>query len=273
MLGKIIGGLIGWFSLGPVGAVIGLFAGHFFDRGRSSFARRFSPEQRQQVENAFFTTVFPLMGFIAKSDGRVSEDEIAGTEQLMSKMGLSSEARKSAIALFQSGTAAEFSLDEAVHAFVRVCGQYADLKQILLVYLITLAYADGHLHEAEERVLARIANDLGYSKYAFNHLMGMVKAQSYFYRGGQGGGSSDYSSSHDAPSAGAIEKAYQALGQDASVSDIELKRAYRRLMSQHHPDKLAGRGVPDDMIKMATERSQEIQTAYELIKNHRKPKA
>ncbi len=67
-----------------------------------------------------------------------------------------------------------------------------------------------------------------------------------------------------------MEDAYQALGVTAQNSDKEIKRAYRKLISQYHPDKLIGQGVPEDMIKKATERSKEIHAAYELIEKHRK---
>ena len=52
-------------------------------------------------------------------------------------------------------------------------------------------------------------------------------------------------------------------------TDAEVKRAYRKLMSQYHPDKLIGQGMPEDMIAMATEQSKEIQVAYDLIKKSR----
>ena len=64
--------------------------------------------------------------------------------------------------------------------------------------------------------------------------------------------------------------AYEALGITEQTSDKDAKRAYRKLMSEYHPDKLMGQGVPDDMIKVATERSQEVQAAYDLIKKSRK---
>ncbi|MGJ8687769.1 MAG: DnaJ domain-containing protein, partial [Spongiibacteraceae bacterium] len=67
----------------------------------------------------------------------------------------------------------------------------------------------------------------------------------------------------------ALQDAYKAIGVEETASDAELKKAYRRLMSEHHPDKLIAKGVPEDMIKMATEKSQEIQAAYEMIKKSR----
>ena len=70
-------------------------------------------------------------------------------------------------------------------------------------------------------------------------------------------------------SASALEDAYKALGVSKDSTDQEIKRAYRKLMSQYHPDKLMGQGVPEEMIAVATEQAQEVQTAYDLIKKHR----
>jgi len=269
MIGKVLAGLIGLMTLGPWGAIIGVFVGHIFDRGRLKLQSQYNPQRRAEIEHAFFQAVFPLLGYIAKADGRVSEDEIAGTEQLMTKMNLSADTRNKAIQLFKQGTHSDFSVDDTIDEFNRQCSNAGDLKQILLVYLITLAFADGHFHEAEERILAQVASDLGYSRFAFNHLVGMVKAQRYFYQGGQGRGQQSYSEVGSSRPDD-IARAYEALGVRAESSDTEIKRAYRKLMSEYHPDKLTGRGVPEDMVKVATERTQEIQTAYDLIKTSRK---
>ena len=64
-------------------------------------------------------------------------------------------------------------------------------------------------------------------------------------------------------------RSYKALGVSRDSSDKEIKRAYRKLMSQYHPDKLMGQGLPEDMISVATEQAKEVQTAYDLIKKHR----
>jgi DnaJ like chaperone protein len=95
-------------------------------------------------------------------------------------------------------------------------------------------------------------------------MLEMVLNQAHFSQGRQ-----QYNRQN---SASALEDAYKALGVTKSNSDKEIKRAYRKLMSQYHPDKLIGQGLPEDMIAQATEQAKEIQVAYDLIKKQR-PKA
>ena len=66
-----------------------------------------------------------------------------------------------------------------------------------------------------------------------------------------------------------LADAYTALGTTESASDRDVKQAYRRLMSQYHPDKLIAEGMPEDMVKMATERTQEVQNAWEQVRKAR----
>ena len=72
-----------------------------------------------------------------------------------------------------------------------------------------------------------------------------------------------------ASSSRSLADAYAALGVAESASDAEVKKAWRRLMSQYHPDKLIAEGMPEDMVKMATERTQEIQSAWEQVRKAR----
>lgn len=263
IFGKLIGAVLGWYMGGIFFALIGLFIGHMFDKGYAQIQAEGSPERRREIEQTFFQTVFRLLGHLAKADGRVSEPEVQQTEAYMAEMGLTAEHRKEAIALFKEGAAADFDADAQVARFREVCGRRSNLVRMLLIYLVNIALADGELDEQEAEVLRRIAQGLGISAAMFEQLLRMIQAQNSFggqqYQGGAGGPSS----------ADQLQKAYDALGVSPEASDAEIKKAYRKLMSQYHPDKLMGQGVPEDMVKEATERSQEISKAYELIKSER----
>jgi len=259
--GKIIAGLIGLSVAGPIGVLIGVYIGHQFDKGLGGL-RPMSAEQQAEVRESFFETVFGLLGHLAKADGRVSEVEVAHAEALMAKMGLNTPHRKQAIELFKSGSQGGFSIDASMDRFMATCGKQNNLKRALLDYLVSLAIADGDLHQAEQAVLRKIAGRLGFSPALFDKFIEMVKAQSQFNH--SGGGFSE------STSPGKLQAAYTALGVEAAQSDTQIKRAYRKLISANHPDKLIGQGMPDDMVKLATERTQEIQTAYELVVASRK---
>jgi DnaJ like chaperone protein len=127
--------------------------------------------------------------------------------------------------------------------------------------LISLAQADEGLQPAEHAALVQIANAMGMSAVQLEQLWRMTQAQDQFQQG--------QSYNHSPSRGNELEGAYTALGVASSVSDKELKQAYRRLMSENHPDKLMAKGVPEEMIKLATRRSQEIQAAYEVVKKTR----
>ena len=264
LLIRLVCVFVGYKLIGFFGALIGFFVGGFIIARIRRSRQAFDPALRQKIESTLFSTAFPLMGYLAKSDGHISEQEVSATEQLMARMQLNPEQRKEAINLFKGGAKSDFNPEPLVNHFMLVCGRYADVRQILLVYLMTIAMADGNLEHNEKEALQAIAAQLGYSRFVFEQLLRMVNAQQHFR-----GGSYHSSQGQQASSADAVKEAYDALGVEASCSDAELKKAYRKLMSQYHPDKLAGQGVPDEMIKVATERSQEIQAAYDTVKKAR----
>ena len=263
IFGKLIGGLIGLFSAGFFGAIIGLFAGHFFDKGIGQAMGFDYGADRAKLQRLFFETTFKIMGHLAKVDGRISEEEIQQAEALMGRLGLTAEHRKEAIALFKLGSQNDFQLEPVISSFIANGGRRHNLPILLLEFLFSIAMADGEMHQAEKEILSKTAEYLGIGRRQFEQLLAMLMAQQNF-TGGQ-----YQQQGHRQTTANELDKAYKALGVSSADSDREIKKAYRKLMSQHHPDKLIAQGVPEDMMKVATEKAQEIQAAYDLIKEAR----
>jgi DnaJ like chaperone protein len=253
---KIIGLIAGYYFFGVTGALLGFAIGWYVDRVRRLGTGGANPLQNALRQTVFLETLFISTGRLAKADGRVSEAEIAHTEDLIRKLGMTPEHRTRAIALFKRGVDLDTDMAEVFTRFMSVCGHTRNLREVLLSYLITLALTDGHLHPAEDELLADLAARLGYDQATYRHLMDMVLNQGHFATG-------------TPTTANALEDAYKALGVAPENTDPEIKRAYRKLMSQYHPDKLTGQGLPDDMVAMATEKTKEIQLAYDLIQQHR----
>ena len=129
------------------------------------------------------------------------------------------------------------------------------LIQMFLEILMATAFADGHLDDNEKNILLQIAADLGYSRAQFDELVYRLSGQMHF--------ASEESRQQK------LAAAYELLGLGPDCSEAELKKAYRRQMNQHHPDKLVAKGLPDEMIDLAEEKTREIRAAYELIRERR----
>ena len=259
--GKLAGGSLGFALGGPLGAMIGAMLGHQLDKASQGQHARigFDPGSQERTQAAFFTATFSVMGCIAKSDGQVSPQEIRLAKQVMAEMNLNKDQREAAVKLFNQGKRADFALDEVLEQFRKECGRKATLKQIFIEVQLQAAYADGVKHPAEEHILEHICTVLGYPLHLLAQLESLIFAQQ-----------SSYQRTTHTSSKSELKNAYRILGVNSSASDAEVKRAYRRLMSQHHPDKLIAKGLPEEMIKIATGKTKEIQKAYDLVKTHRK---
>ncbi|GGY70580.1 co-chaperone DjlA [Marinobacter zhanjiangensis] len=253
LLGAAIGYAFGKVPGMLIGAALGAF---LLNRLKKRLVGRL-----RDMQSGFVESVFAVMGAVSKADGVVTDDEIRMAEAMFDRFHLSAEQRESAKAAFSRGKSPDFDLDAELARFRRVCSGQSALLQMFLQVQVSAVAADGEVHPAEHEMLVRIARGLGLSESLVEQLEATL-------RGAQAGaGANKYSTSEQ------IDNAYKALGVSPSASDAELKRTYRKLMSENHPDKLAGRGLPESMREMAEERTREISHAYDVIKEARKQSA
>ena len=264
--GKILGGVFGFFFGGPFGAILGCYLGHRFDQSMSQdfsnqggFNRFFANKDSFANQAVFFHAVFSVYGHIAKASGQVTPQEIRAASMLMDKMGLSGEKRSEAQAAFAQGKTSEFQLEQVLTEFKRSSFGQRDILQLFLEVQLQAAFADGELHQKERDILYTVARILGFSVRDIERLLQQLEAQMHFHRQQSGHSSSGPD----------LDDAYNMLGISASDDDRTVKKAWRKLMSQHHPDKLIAKGLPKEMLDIANQKAQDIQAAYERVKQDR----
>jgi DnaJ like chaperone protein len=246
-IGKLLGALVGIFLFRhPLGLLIGVLLGHLWDVGRLAM------EHGAEPTRGFLAPLFELAGAIAKSDGRVSEPEIAAAEQLMARMALSPAQRAEAIARFTAGKQPDFPTHLAIAQLKAWCGGRRDLAYLLLDLLLDLVYAEGAPVPNKLAIVRKLCWALGVHERELSALAAM-----------RGFGYANESAQR-ASAGNEARDPYAVLGLRAEASEREIKRAYRKLISQHHPDKLGD--VPEALKRRAEERAREINAAYEKIR-------
>lgn len=247
--------LIGlWWGGGASGLVIGGIVGYVL----ASLARAAVRRRLLRLQADFLETTFSTMGALCKADGVVTREEIQVVERIFVQLQLSPEAKEVAKAAFNRGKLPDFDLDATVLGFARAA-QGGVLAQLFLQLQLMAVAADGQVHPEERATLVRVARLLGFAESDLAQLEALLRAAA--------GGSV-------APGAAApaqrLEDAYAALGLTSEASESEVKRAYRKIMSENHPDRIAAKNLPESMRSIAEERAREINVAYDLIKNSRR---
>jgi len=256
----VIGGLIGLFSGGFVGALMGGAIGVFLSNAlKKALGKALNPQ------DAFFRATFAVMGKLAKADGRVSEEEIRYARDVMNRMGLSEERKREAIELFNQGKEDGYDISDVMKPLSALIRFRIPLKLMFVEIQLQAAMSDGQVSEAESIIIREICGLLQMSQMEMAALMSRMQSH-YSY---QQHSYQSHQQSH-VSEATLLKEAYGVLGVSETVSDAELKKAYRRLISQHHPDKLVAKGLPEEMMQLAKEKTQEIQGAYERIRAARK---
>jgi DnaJ like chaperone protein len=266
--------------MGPLGALLGVLVGHQFDTAASEVPAP-GPESAARVQSLFFPALFRVMGHVAKSDGRVSEREIAAARAIMAGLRLAPEQVQSAIGYYGEGKDAAFDLDAALAALAPLLRAFPQLAQFFIEIQLQAALAGNDLAPAPRARLQRAAQRLGLGMVDFRQLETMMRWRMNAARngpegfggnaggygaGGHGAGSAGPSPGSAAAEAERLRQAYLLLEADPKASNEQVTRAWRRQLSRHHPDKLQSQGLPEAMLERAKERTQQIQAAYELVR-------
>ncbi|WP_349257005.1 co-chaperone DjlA [Salinisphaera sp.] len=259
LIAIIAGVLIGASFMGFAGALLGGVVGYWVAQLLAMALRR---GNLGRIQTQFLESTFAVMGALCKADGQVTRDEIRVAEELFTRLRLSDTQKDDARRAFNRGKQADFDLDGEVAKFVQVARGQRALHQMFLQVQIAAIAADGKVSSAEHAALMRVARGLGLSEMELRQLEAMLGARGA--TGGDGMGSKAGVSPEDQ-----LKQAYDVLGVSSEAGDAEVKKAYRRQMSQNHPDKLASKGMPESMREMAEQKTREIGAAYERIREAR----
>ena len=248
--GKVIGTFLG-LAVGRslAGGVAGLILGYLYDSAAA--AKSAGRASTAQIRTAFYDTTFAVMGHLAKFDGRVSEQEISAARGVMRFLGLDESQTAQAIRCFGRGKATGYALTAEVGRLRELCVREPQLLRFFIELQFRAAIAGNGLVEPIRGRLLLVGEALGISAPELAHLELIERAR--------------VATPASRPAGSALTEAYDLLGIDASASDEAVKKAYRRQMSENHPDKLVARGLPESMQELAKENTQRVREAYETI--------
>lgn len=274
IIGKVIGVIVGLMLFrSPWGAIIGLILGHFYDQSVSKGRSPRGGAGVLEIGERFFAATFEVMGHVAKSDGRVSEAEIAAARKVMAELRLNGAQIHAAIAHFTRGKGADFDLPTTMQEFADACANRPDLVRVFLEVQVRAALEGVDMQGPARLVIQKVADLLEVSRIELAHMEAVLRIRREQFKAGAGQNrnNGNGSAGGQAPPRSGMQMnaAYQVLEVDPKATDEEVAKAYRRQLSKHHPDKLKANGLPESMLEHAKQRTQQIIEAYELIKSAR----
>lgn len=249
-LGKMIGGTIGFALGGPLGAVAGAAFGHTFVDKKEQVYLSSRPgaqntlSSNEEAQLVFFTAAFSMLAKICKADGKVSEKEIFAVESFMKRdLQLDQNSRQTAQNIFRQAVNSSESFDAFAMQFYSVFRTQPNIIGLMMDVLLRVSTADGGISNQEEAILLSAARIFNYSNADYARLKSKYVKETNKY--------------------------YAALKCDETASNEEIKKQYRKMVSQYHPDKIEAKGLPEEFIKFANDKFNEIQEAYDAIKKER----
>lgn len=226
-------------------------------------------DKSDYVKSSFFRTLFTVAGHLTKIDGRVNEHEIQQLIQFMNAMNLSPDQRQQAIGHFNRGKAGYINIKDLLNQLkIKITSK--DTHKFIAC-LLQIAYADGQINSSEQTFLEEVCWILNVNPSTLELLKDHHRTQQFFNQQNQYTNGSSYSQQYNNrhQQNNTLQKAYQVLGIQETTSYDDAKRIYRKLMSQNHPDKFVRH---EEKQLHAKQKTQAIQTAWNQIQQHLKPK-
>lgn len=246
LFGKIIGGTIGFAMAGPLGAIAGAALGHAFDTGGQTYttAQRARLSPGEEVQFTFFVAAFSMLAKLAKADGRVSREEVAAVEHFMVyDLNLNPESRRLATNIFHAAIESQDNFIDFATQFYSQFRTQHQMLDLMIDILLRVSVADGALSTSEENLILSAVRIFNFSDEKYRKLKSKYIQE--------------------------VDKYYATLGCDRNDSNDHIKKQYRKLVSDYHPDKIASKGLPEEFTKFANDKFREIQEAYDVIKKER----
>lgn len=246
LIGKIIGGTIGFAMGGPLGAIAGTAFGHLFDESKKLDRQPESLSYSQEAQLTFFVGAFSMLAKLARVDGDVSDAELNSVSDFMNyDLNLDAQSQNIAMRAFYAALESPQSFHDFASQFHRQFYDQPQFLELMLDILLRVAVSDGALSNAEENLIGSAARIFGFDDATYRLFKSRYATEPRY------------------------NKSYSVLGCQPSDSDDQIKKRYRQLVQDYHPDKIASKGLPEEFTKFANEKFREIQSAYESIKAER----
>ncbi len=246
IVGKLVGGTIGFALGGPLGAVAGAVFGHIFDQNNRQLLEdgrgRLSGIEQSQL--AFFVAAFSMLAKLVKADGRISRQELAEVEQFARfELGLDQQSLQVAMNIFNTALNSPAAFEDFAAQFYQLFYSQPQMLEMMVEILFRVSIADGELSASEKKLIETAATIFRLTEPQYQAI------------------ASKYIKSND--------QNYEILGCKRSDSDQQVKQRYRQLVQMYHPDKISGKGLPEEFIQLAEDKFRQIQQAYEAVKAER----
>jgi DnaJ like chaperone protein len=273
-IGKIVGGALGFVFGGPLGLIAGASLGHLFDKSselashdpkeekpESRFYSSTSATEGEKRQMIYFVSVFSMLAKICSTDGTVNQKSRDRVEKfIQDNMGSNGQSVQLAHNIFDEALKSQYSFESFAQQFYSYFGGDTNMLVTMMHILFQVSMADGSMTAAEEHLIDQAGMIFHFSFFTMNSFKRQYQFQS---------ASSGYSYSYSEPQPHASTHSYDVLGLTPDATDDEVKKAYRKLSIEYHPDMVASKGLPEEFAKFATEKFKEINSAYQDIKKER----